>query len=133
MKGIRILIVSRRSRFREWLRLLLEAKRGLEMVIEASSDSEAWALAEVYTPDVVLMHSALPGLNRAAAAGILRRCPGCRVLMLTVGRGEQIVLEALAHGTKSYVVKTANAEELVDAIRAVHRGEMFLSATAVQA
>lgn len=134
MEKVRILLVDDHPMFRQGLRRLLEMEEGLEVVAEAGTATEAEALADTHRPDVVLMDMGLPDRDGAeAAASILRRYPGCRVLMLTMHGEHEKVLAALAQGVKGYVLKTASAEELVQAIRAVHRGEEFLSPAAAQA
>lgn len=134
MNRIRILLVDDHSMFREGLRRLLEMEEDLEVVAEAGTGAEAEARVDAQAPDVVLMDVGLPDQDGAVtAANILRRQPGCRVLMLTMHGDQEKVLTALAQGAKGYVLKTASADELVRAIRTVHQGEQFLSPTAAQA
>lgn len=134
MDNIRILLVDDHPVFRLGLRRLLETEEGLEVVAEAGTGAEAEVQADQHRPDVVLMDMGLPDRDGAAAtASILRRHPGCRVLVLTMHGEHEKVLAALAQGAKGYVLKTASAEELVQAIRAIHRGEEFLSPAAAQA
>ncbi len=134
MSKIRLLLVDDHSMFRQGLRRLLEVEEDLEVVAEAGTGAEAEAQAKAQAPDVVLMDVGLPDQDGAVtAANILRRHPGCRVLMLTMHGDQEKVLAALARGAKGYVLKTASADELVRAIRIVHQGEQFLSPTAAQA
>lgn len=134
MDKIRLLLVDDHAMFRQGLRHLLEMEEDLEVMAEAANAAEAEAHVDARVPDVVLMDVALPDQDGAAtAANILRRHPGCRVLMLTMHGDQEKVLAALAQGAKGYVLKTASAEELVRAIRTVHQGEQFLSPTAAQA
>jgi DNA-binding NarL/FixJ family response regulator len=79
-------------------------------------------------PDVVLMDSAMPGLNGAEAARILRqRLPQTRVVMLSMYSDPVHVYRALQAGAIGYVVKKSAAEEVVHAIRLAHRGQRFIS------
>lgn len=134
MDKIRLLLVDDHPMFRQGLRRLLEMEEDLEVVAEAGTAAEAEAHVDAQVPDVVLMDVSLPDLDGATAtANILRRHPGCRVLMLTMHGDQEKVLAALAHGAKGYMVKTASSDELVRAIRTVHRGEEFLSSTAARA
>ncbi len=100
-----------------------------EIVAEAGSGEEAVALAMRTKPNVVVMDIAMAGTGGLAAAHhIARQAPASRVLMLSQYDDEEYVMEALveAHAT-GYLVKTDAASELLSAVRAVHRGQRYLS------
>ena len=79
-------------------------------------------------PDVVLMDLSMPELNGAdATRAILQRDPKCRVIVLSMYAEREYVRRALKAGAAGYVVKRSAAKELVDAIRAVHAGQRYLS------
>ena len=126
---IRILIVDDHSVIRTGLRTILAAQPDLEVVGEASDGHGAIQLARDLRPDVVLMDISMPG---PAGGGIevtrrLREIlPNTSVLILTVHEDETLLHEAIRVGASGYVIKRAAESELVNAIQAVARGEMYI-------
>jgi DNA-binding NarL/FixJ family response regulator len=113
--------------FRQGLRSLLE-KEGFSIVGEGADGFEATKLAEKFHPDVMVLDFSMPRLNGLDAAKEIQRIsPRTKVILLTVHREEQYVLEAMAAGVKGYVLKSEAATGLVDAIREVYRGNAYLS------
>ncbi|HLB29062.1 MAG TPA: response regulator transcription factor [Dehalococcoidia bacterium] len=134
MSKVRVLIADDHTILREGLRALLAPCDDIEVVGEAADGREAIAQVARLRPDVVLMDIAMPGLGGLEATlEIRRQWPSTKVLVLTQYGNRQYVLSILKAGAAGYVVKGAAASELVTAIRAVHRGEAFLSPTAAQA
>ncbi|HKZ51336.1 MAG TPA: response regulator transcription factor [Dehalococcoidia bacterium] len=134
MSKVRVLIADDHTILREGLRALLAPCDDIEVVGEAADGREAIAQVARLCPDVVLMDIAMPGLGGLEATlEIRRQWPSTKVLVLTQYGNRQYVLSILKAGAAGYVVKGAAASELVTAIRAVHRGEAFLSPTAAQA
>jgi DNA-binding NarL/FixJ family response regulator len=89
---------------------------------------EAVQLAREAQPDVVLMDLSMPELNGAdATRAILQRDPKCRVIVLSMYAQREYVRRALKAGAAGYVVKRSAAKEVVEAIRAVHAGQRYLS------
>ena len=132
MSAIRVLLVDDHKLFRAGIRSLLQTVSGVEVVAEAGDGREGLRLIEAHRPDVVLMDIMMPGLNGLdAAARVARTCPATRVIMLSMNAGEDSVLQTLA-GAAGYLVKTADPAELELAIRAVIRGETFLSSAISQ-
>jgi two-component system response regulator NreC len=127
---VRVLIADDHRILRESLRMVL-AKGGCEVVGEAASGEEALALAAKFRPDVVVMDIAMPGTGGLAAAHrIARDSPATRVLILSAYDDEEYVVEALVEaGAAGYLVKTDAAEELLNAVRAIHGGKRYLSPT----
>jgi DNA-binding NarL/FixJ family response regulator len=112
---------------RTGLRAFLEAQEGLEVVAEADSGRVALDLARQHRPDVVVMDitmSDMDGMETTRRMQVI--CPECKVLALTVHADKQYFFEMLASGAAGYVTKRAAAEELVAAIHAVARGEVYL-------
>ncbi len=133
MPAIRILLVDDHKLFRAGIRSLLQTVSGVEVVAEAADGREALRLIEAHRPDVALMDVMMPGLNGLdAAARVARTCPATRVIMLSMNAGADSVLQALRAGAAGYLVKTADPAELELAIRAVVRGEKFLSSAISQ-
>ena len=128
MKPIRVLITDDHTLVRAGIRSLLENMEGIEVIAEAGDGREALRLVRAHRPDVVLMDIAMPGLNGLeAAARIAKKCPNVRVIILSMHVNEEYVLQALRAGAAGYMVKGADAAELEIAIRAVARGETYLS------
>lgn len=133
MSTIRVLLVDDHKLFRAGIRSLLQTVNGVEIVAEASDGREALNLIEVHRPNVVLMDIMMAGLNGLdATARVARTYPCVRVIMLSMNTGEDSVLQALRAGAAGYLVKTADPAELEQAIRAVARGETFLSSAISQ-
>jgi two-component system response regulator NreC len=126
---IRILIADDHSVIRAGLRTILNAEPDLEVVGEAADGREALRLASELRPDVVLMDISMP---TPAGGGIetTRRLkdslPGTRVLILTVHEDEGLLREAIRAGAAGYIIKRAAESELVNAIQAVWRGDMYV-------
>jgi DNA-binding NarL/FixJ family response regulator len=133
MSAIRVIIVDDHRLFRAGIRALLQTLHDVKVVAEAGDGREALRLIEDHRPDVVLMDIMMPGLNGLdAAARAVRTCPATRVVMLSMNAGADSVLQALRAGAVGYLVKTADPAELELAVRAVSRGEMFLSSAISQ-
>jgi DNA-binding NarL/FixJ family response regulator len=131
--AIRVLLVDDHKLFRAGIRSLLQTLNDIEVVAEAGDGREALRLIEGQRPDVVLLDVMMPGLNGLdAAARVARSCPQSRVVMLSMNAGEDAVLQTLRAGAVGYLVKTADPAELELAIRAVARGETFLSSAISQ-
>ncbi len=129
MPTIRVLIADDHRLFRAGIRSLLQRLDGIEVVAEAGDGREAIRLVEAHRPDVVLLDILMPGLNGLdAAARIAGAFPRTRVIMLSMNADEDSVLCTLRSGAVGYLVKTADPAELELAIRAVSRGEKFVSA-----
>jgi DNA-binding NarL/FixJ family response regulator len=128
MARIRVLLADDHTLFRAGTRALLQTLEDIGIVAEAADGREALRLIAVHRPDVVLMDIMMPNLNGLdAAARVGRAFPGTRVVILSMNADEDSVLKALRSGAAGYLVKTADPAELELAIRAVARGERFLS------
>lgn len=128
MKPVRVLLADDHTLVRAGLRKLLEAMPEVEVVGEASDGLALLALAGQLRPTLVLMDIAMPGLNGLeATARLARQSPDIRVLILSMHQNEEYVRQALRHGAAGYLLKDAAPMELDLAIRAVLRGETYLS------
>ena len=128
MRRIRVLLVDDHKLFRAGLRSLLQALEDVEVVAQADDGREALRLVEAHGPDVVLLDIMMPGLNGLdAVARMARASARTRVIILSMSAQEESVLRALRAGAVGYLVKSADPAELELAIRAVMRGERFLS------
>lgn len=127
---IRVLIADDHTIVRSGVRLLLQAEVDIEVVGEALDGAQAVALTQSLRPDVVLMDIAMPGLGGLEAARQIKALlPEVQILALTMHRSDDYFFEMLRAGASGYVLKGAETSELIAAIRAVARGEVFLYPT----
>ncbi len=134
MTGLtRVLIADDHAILRAGLRLLLEAQPDMEIVGEANNGAEVLAQAETVQPDLILLDLTMPGLGGLEVLPLLRqRSPHSRVLILTMHDDEGYLHQALQAGAAGYVLKKAVDSELVNAIRAVTRGETYVHSAMTQ-
>ena len=126
--AIRVLIADDHAVVAEGLRHLVEAEKDIEVVACVGDGREAVQQSRDLQPDVVLMDLSMPELNGAdATRAILERDPRCRVIVLSMYSQREYVRRALKAGAAGYVVKRSAAKEVVEAIRAVHAGQRYLS------
>lgn len=124
VKLIRVLIADDHPFFRDGLRMLLEATPDTELAGEATDGDEAMKLAAELSPDVVLMDLRMPGPGGIEATRkILARNPDIGVLVVTMVEEDDSVFAAVRAGALGYLLKGADKEETLAAIRAVARGE----------
>lgn len=127
---IRLLLVDDHSILRAGLRMLLGAVDDMVIVGEAESGTEAVRAVEELNPDVVVMDVAMPGMSGIEATRqIKQKRPEVAVLALTMHEDEQYFFEMLNAGASGYIPKRAAPDDLIEAIRVVGRGNVFLHAT----
>jgi two-component system response regulator NreC len=115
------------------VRLLLDAEPDIEVIGEAGDGHEVVALAESLSPDVIIMDIAMPGMDGLEATRYIKtNLPHINVLVLTMHRSDEYFFEMLRAGASGYVLKGARTSELINAIRVVSRGEVFLYPTMAQ-
>lgn len=130
MKPIRVVLADDHSLFRAGIQALLTQIEGVEVVGEADNGRAALDMIRARTPDVVLMDIAMPEMNGLeTAARASKECPTCKVIMLSMHAGEEYVMQALRAGASGYLLKDAATSELELAVRAVARGETYLTPT----
>ena len=128
MTPIRVLLADDHTLVRKGLRSLLQDLPEVEVVGEAGDGAEAVRLVGAVRPDLVLMDIAMPVLNGLAAAQrIATEFPETRVVMLSMNDTEEYVFQALKAGAHGYLLKGAEPAELGLALRAVMRGDIYLS------
>jgi DNA-binding NarL/FixJ family response regulator len=128
MSTIRVLLADDHTLVRAGIQGLLQGLQGVEVVGEAGDGQEALRLAEALRPDVVLMDVGMPGLNGLEVAGRLATLDASiRVIILSMHTSEEYVLRALRAGCAGYLLKASAVAELEVAVRAVARGESYLS------
>jgi len=128
-KKTRILLVDDHTVVRHGFRMILDAQPDMEVVGEASNGREAVSEAGRLTPDVVVMDVTMPELNGIEATRrIGESVPRARVLALSMHKDSVYVREILRAGARGYLLKDAPQDDLVTAVRALARGEGFISA-----
>ncbi|MFL5801541.1 MAG: response regulator [Roseiflexaceae bacterium] len=133
MAAIRILIADDHLFYREGVRTLLKGVPEVEIVGDVTNGEDAVAQAAMLQPDIVLMDIKMPGLNGIEATRhILRNHPRIGVLVVTMFDDDETVFAAMRAGARGYLLKDADREELLRAVRAVHRGEAIFSPAIAQ-
>lgn len=124
---IRVLLVDDHSAIRAGLRLMLDTCEDIEVIGEAADGRVAIAQARALEPDVVLMDIRMPHVDGIAATRAIAQEGPSRVLVLTSFEIDEYVFESLRAGASGYLLKSASADTMLDAIRSVHAGESVLS------
>ena len=125
---IRVVLADDHHLVRQGLRALLEKAGDIEVVGEAADGQEAIGVVERLLPDVLLVDIAMPHLNGVEAVGRLRGLKvKTRSLILSMYTDDTLVRQALRNGANGYLLKRAVADELLLAVRAVARGDTYLS------
>lgn len=124
---IRILLVDDHAVLRAGLRMLLDAQPDMQVVGETGDGAESIASAQALQPDVILLDLTMPKLGGLAALPRLHdAAPQARVLILSMHDDESYLRQVLSEGASGYVLKKAADTELLSAIRAVHRGDVYV-------
>lgn len=125
---IRVGLVDDQAMVRVGLRMILEAEKDIEIVGEAADGADAVALVRDHSPDVVLMDIRMPGMDGLAATEqVLAAHPGSRIVILTTFDDDEYLYEALRVGTSGFLLKSADGDTLVNAVRVVAGGEALLA------
>ena len=128
MNAIRIILADDHTLVRGGIRALLQDLPGTQVIAEASDGREALRLVEIHRPDIILMDIAMGGMNGLEATNrLVKEFPHVRVIILSMHTNEEYVLQALRAGASGYLLKDAGIAELELAIKAVARGETYLS------
>ena len=128
MNPIRILLADDHTVMRRGLRLLLESQPEFSVVAEAADGRQAVEQAEATQPDVAVVDIAMPNLSGIEAAQRINGAhPQIAIVILSMHSDEGYVLRALKAGAKGYLLKDSAEGDLIEAIKAVHRGKTFFS------
>lgn len=124
MTAGRILLADDHRMFRQGLREVIERKTDFEVVGEAGTGREAIAMIEALRPDIVLLDIQMPELNGVTVAQqVARTHPDVKIVMLTMYREDQHLVDAIQAGAQGYLLKDADADELIGVLMRVLRGE----------
>jgi DNA-binding NarL/FixJ family response regulator len=125
---IRILAVDDHPMLREGIASLVASQSDMELVAEASTGREALDQFRSHRPDLTLMDLQMPDMDGIEAMVAIRgEFPEARIIVLTTYKGDVQVLRALKAGARAYLLKGLLRKELLETIRAVHRGEKRIS------
>ncbi|HOK05659.1 MAG TPA: response regulator transcription factor [Syntrophales bacterium] len=128
MRKIRVLIADDHAVVRDGLRQIIDAEADLGVVAEAQDGAEALEAAKAARPDVTVLDISMPVLGGLELIGLVRSSvPETKIVILTMYAKESFVYQALSQGALGYVLKASPRMDILEAIRAAHRGEYFLS------
>jgi DNA-binding NarL/FixJ family response regulator len=128
MAKIRVLLIDDHTLFRQGIRTLLSGEADIEVVGEASNAAEAVALAKQLRPDVVLMDIGMAGMSSFEATRQIRKQRSeTKVVFLSMYDDEDYLAESVEIGASGFILKESPADQLITAIREVHRGGNYLS------
>jgi DNA-binding NarL/FixJ family response regulator len=130
---IRVVLADDHAVVRAGLKAVLGTARDIDVVGEAKDGKEAIALVDRFHPDVVVMDLSMTGMDGATATKeIVAKGGDTRVLILTMHSEEEFLVPLLEAGAAGYLVKSAADRELVDAVRAVANGDLFVRPSAAR-
>lgn len=125
---IRVLIADDQALIRRGMAMLLDAEADIQVVGQAADGAEAVELAQRLKPDVVLMDLHMPRKSGVLATReISAALPRTRVMVLTTFDRDELVFDAVRAGAQAYLLKDASEDEVLETVRAVHRGESRLT------
>ena len=128
MNSIRVLLADDHPVYRDGLRLMLESGEGIEVVAEASHGREAVKLAAQTKPDVALLDINMPDMSGTDVAKAIRDSKlGCAIMFVTMEKSNAILQQAIDIGVDGYLHKNSGAEEIIEAVQTVARGEKHYS------
>jgi len=132
-KPIRVVLADDHAVVRKGIREFLEASGNIRVVAEAADGAEAIAMVVEHVPDVAVLDVQMPELTGIEATRRIKaEFPGVRILILTAYDDDPYIFALLQAGASGYVLKTADSDELVSAVKAVFRGESALDPAVAQ-
>ncbi|MBN1367728.1 MAG: response regulator transcription factor [Dehalococcoidales bacterium] len=130
---IRVILADDHSLIRQALKMSIERQADLEVIGEASNGEEALNLSRSLKPDVIVMDISMPILNGIEATGqITKENHNVAVLVLTIHSDISTITRILSAGARGYLIKTATAKQVIEAIRTVYNGEAVLPLVAAR-
>ena len=124
---IRVAVIDDHPLFREGVAHTIQRSGILEVIGEGATAEDAVRIAKAELPDIVLLDVNMPGGGVEAARAISNACPVVKIIMLTVSESEEHVHQAMEAGVRGYVLKGTSGLELVNTLRAVARGEYYVT------
>lgn len=128
-KKIRVMIADDHAIVRSGASLLIKGEADMEVVGEVEDGNRVLPMAIEKQPDVLVLDISMPGISGIELVPVLRKSvPGMQITLFSMHRREALLQQALENGARGYVLKASAVEDLLSAIRAVHKGKYFLSA-----
>ncbi len=128
LRAIKLIVVDNHPMVREGLALILDNQPDMKVVAHGNDGYEAITLYRLHKPDVAILDLSMPNMNGAdAAAAILVSEPSAKILILTTFDGDQDIQRSMQAGARGYVLKDSPREDVLHAIRSLHRGQRYLS------
>lgn len=128
MVNLRLLLADDHDLMRAGLRSLISGFEGFEVIGEAANGMETLQLVQQLQPEIVLLDILMPGMNGLEVLSIIKRDqPQVQVIILSMNSAEEYVLQAMRLGASGYIVKSDSPTEFESALRAVGRGDTYLS------
>jgi two-component system, NarL family, nitrate/nitrite response regulator NarL len=124
---IRVAVIDDHPLFREGVVNILTSVGGIEVVAEGATADDAFKIALEHTPHLMLLDVGIAGGGIEAASKLARAHPNMRIVMLTASEDEQHVTSALKAGARGYILKGSSGHELVQAVRAVAKGDSYVA------
>src|ERR1700730_6364902 len=126
--SIRVVLADDHAMVREALAQILEESGSIKVVAQAADGGQVHEAVSKTRPDLLVLDYSMPNFNAPSAIeSLLRRYPGMKILLLTVHENIHYAVKVLESGAHGYVVKSAAVGELVEAIKAVAEGEIYIS------
>jgi DNA-binding NarL/FixJ family response regulator len=124
---IRVIIADDHPIVREGLGALIKSQKDMKVVSEAANGRQAVQQFLLRRPDVLLLDLRMPEMNGIEAIqAILKKAPKARIVVLSTYGGDEDIFKALKAGAKTYLLKDSPREQLLESIRAVHRGQLSI-------
>lgn len=126
-QAIRVALVEDQQLVRAGFRMVISSQPDMEVVLEHDSGTGAAQLVRQAGPDIVLMDVQMPGLDGISATREIVSVSGPKVVVLTTFANDDYLYNALAAGASGFLLKDADPEDLLDAIRKVHHGDAVIA------
>jgi two-component system, NarL family, response regulator DegU len=124
---INILIADDHVLLRQGLKQIIELEEDMKVIYQASDGEEAYEIAKKISPDIILMDINMPNINGIKAAKMLKNDnPKNKIMFLTIYNDKEYLMEALKIGVEGYILKDADSDELIKAIRTISNGGVYI-------
>jgi len=127
VKTIKIVLADDHQIFRDGIKALLSDEQHIEVIAEASNGEELLSLLKVVKPDVLVLDISMPRISGIELAKTISEAyPEIRILILSMHKNNDFVINAMINGAKGYLPKDTSRKELLDAINTIYHGDEYL-------
>lgn len=124
---INVMIADDHALWRQGLKQIIELEEDMKVIYQASDGEEAYNMTKEVSPDIILMDINMPKINGIKAAKMLKNDnPKNKIMFLTIYNDKEYLMEALKIGVEGYILKDANSDELIKAIRTILSGGVYI-------